>query len=340
MKLIRRISLAFLCLLLTALCAFSAFSESVSYTIDDLGITLSLPSEMSVTQKSSGSLASSTYLEAKTSDDDFSITVTMISDENTKSIGELSNLSSTALSEFKDSLEAAEASENSLTEEIRSADYNGNLYIDMSQKQYLENDIISYIRQSMTIKNGMGIYITSVSVGDDFSSEELSIIRGCLESVSFEEIKGGGKSTTVWTVLIWILVIILILVLCFFGFVFYMRMRNAKRRKALRDDSLRKGDYRSHHTSSKSGTVGGYKTSADYFLRGYDTVEEKSDDTFESQRKPAPQKGKKKESVLTKTGYFFKNLSREIKKSNKRKASSSKKQVRIQSKDYDVFRDR
>ncbi len=339
MKYIRRISSAILCLLLCALFVISASAESVSYTIDELGMTLSLPSEMVVTTKKSdsGKLGVNTYLEAKIPDDNFSITITMIQDENTTSIGEISSLSTSALTDFKERLEAAEAQENSLTEEIRSAQYNGNLYIDFSQKQYLENDLISYIRQSMTIKNGMGIYITSVSMGDDFTTEELSIIRACLSSVSFETIKSPSK-TSFLTVLLWILAVILILVLAFFGFVLFMRAKNQKRRKALNEQRGSGKDYRAPRRSSSGGTVGGFKTSSDYFLEGFDREEEIPDN---SEKKSSAAPRKNKEGVLKRTGYFFKNLSREIKKNNKRKSSkSSKKSPRPQSKDYDVFRDR
>lgn len=339
MKFTRRITTAFVCLMLCVLCAFSAFAEGNTYTIDPVGMTIELPSSMSVTTKSSGSLSENTYLEAKIPETDFSITITMITDESTQSIGELSNLSSASLSDFKERLEDAEASENSLTEEIRSATYNENLYIDFSQKQYLENDVISYIRQSMTIKGGTGIYITSVSVGDDFTSEELSIIRNCLESVSFDAVK-GAKKTSPWTVILWILVIILLLAMGFFGFVFYMRYKSKKRRKALSDKSLSRGDYRAPRKTSKSGTVGGFKTSSDYFLRGYDTPDESIKEIKPSRASgnSHPQKAKNKESALKRTGYFFKNLSREIQKS--KKAKTSKNQPRPKSKDYDVFSDR
>lgn len=365
MKRIRITILAILSVLVTVMCCFTAFAEDHTYRLKDLGLSINFPDEMSVVTRydENSALTGDTYLEAKASDNSLNITVSMLQNEKTQEIYSFSELSYSAMEEYK-----AEMLKNEQNLECTDGNYGSVKFLDFSQKYTTSQGEVVYGMQSVALVNGKYIFITSQSVGDSFTSSELKLIKSCLESIRFDHIGSSDDGQKAVTAVVWIIVIIVILALCFVAFSFYMgrKSKNDKKRKRIEEkkrsdyDVLKNADELDRKAERKSG-IRGYKTSGDYFENGYDTADKTSSVKHQT---PANEKNSDKGSANTfflglkaigrviaeafaHVGYFFKNLSREIKrnkskKNSKRKKSSSKRSGKRynKSKDYDVFSDR
>lgn len=364
MKKIRIALLAVLSVLMTVICCFTAFAEGHEYHLKDLGLSINFPDNMSVATRydENTALNGDTYLEAKSSDNSLGITVSMLQNEKTQEIYSFSELSYSAMEEYK-----AEMLKNEQNLDCTDGNYGGVKFLDFSQKYKTSQGEDVYGMQSVALVNGKYIFITSQSTGDSFTSSELKLIKGCLESIRFDHISSSDDGQKAVATVIWIIVILVILALCFVAFSFYMgrKSKNDKNRRRIEEkkrsdyDVLRNADELDRR-ANRNGGIRGYKTSGDYFENGYDTagkassVREQASAKSKGSDKGSPNTfilglkaiGRVIAEAFVHVGYFFKNLSREIKhskskKNTKQKKSSKRSDKRYKkSKDYDVFSDR
>lgn len=355
MKFLRCALIITLCLLLSLTCMLTASAENIKYNLKELKMSISVPDTMSVrTRDNSDSLSDTIYLEAVSADSSLTISVAMIKNEKTQEIYSFDNMPSSTLEEYKEQI-----LENDGYIECKNGEYGGVPFLDFSQKYLTDTGVEIYGKQSVTLVNGMSISITSQSAGDSFTSSELNLIKSCLDSIKFDYVKTEENSTSFWTVLIWIIVILVILAVGFLVFSYYMGKRSAdKKRQAIREKQ-RKADYDvlssadvSQKKPSPSGSVGGYKSSTDYFDEGFDSAPSvqrspaqpaQSEQGTPSATQRSVRRAKK---AFTHMGYFFSNMKREIDRSKKSKAknagkkSKAKAKKRTKSRDYDVFSDK
>lgn len=354
MKFLRYTLTLILCLLMTLGCIITASAENIKYDLKDLKMTISVPDSMAVkTRDNSTDLADTIYLEATSADSSLTISVAMIENEKTQEIFSFQNMPASTFEDYKEQI-----LQNDGYIECKEGTYGGVPFLDFSQKYTTEAGVEIYGKQSVTLVNGMSISITSQSAGDSFTSSELNLIKGCLESIEFDYIKTEDTSTSFWTVFLWIIAILVVLAVAFLIFSYYMGKRSAdKKREALREKH-RKADYDvlSNAESEKkaqnvSGKVGGYKSSSDYFDSGFDSAQRVEGSTAPAVQSSAPTSAEKAvrstKKAFTRVGYFFSNMKREISKSKKSQSksksgkntkASSKKRAR--SRDYDVFSDK
>lgn len=341
----------FVCLVLAIFCfVFSALSVSAlgnTYYIEELQMSIDIPDYMAVaTRTNKPTMTEGIYLEASSSAPDLDIRVLMSQDEKTKEFFNLSLISSSALEEYKDAILA-----NPEYSDCTEGNYGGVLFLDFTTYDTV-GDITVYGRQSVTIVNGMSIVIMSTSQGDALSSEEISLIREVVESVKFDKILSNAPRIGFWKVFIPILIVLVVLVLGFFVFSYFMskKSKEAKRRRQKelerkRDyDVLRRAENKARNPQNPEG-LGGYKTSDAFFEDAFSSDSQKPANTSAgTSERPASKannvvKGSKQ--AVKSTGYFFKNLKRELSKSkkNKKKAKKPVKPQDRKPRDYDVFSD-
>ncbi len=358
MKIMRRISVAFISILLIIMCILPVCARDKSYTIDELSMSISFPEEMSVvTRESEGvELSEGVYLRAKTQDNALTMMIIMDENEKTKEIYSFSQMTSEDLSNFKDEL-----SEQGYSNP-RKGTYGKVDFLDYT-RVLTEGNTDIYTRQSITLINGMRIFIVSLSEGDDFTTEELNLIKGCLESIKFKSIRTEDKKTNPLAVIFWILFIIVILAgtLLFVAYLIGKSLSNknklahTERKRRENYDVLRSAERKSTAGNS-DGRVTGYKTSGDYFEEGFASSEpaqirpvsspaptSKSDVAANALVSAIKTISLGMRTLFTRVGYFISNLTREIKKSSKsakKNRKRSRRVTRAASKEYDVFRDR
>ncbi len=353
MKILRYALTVILCLLMALTCAFTASAENIKYDLKDLKMTISIPDSMAVkTKENSTDLADTIYLEATSADTSLTISVAMIKNEKTQEIYSFENMPYSTLEDYKEQI-----LENDGYIECKTGKYGDVPFLDFSQKYTTDTGVEIYGKQSVTLVNGMSISITSQSAGDSFTSDELNLIKGCLDSIKFDYVRTEEAGSNLWKVILWIVVILLLLAVAFFVFSYYMGKRSAdKKREALRE-RRRKADYdvltnaeNAKKAQESSGKVSGYKTSSDYFDKGFDNGERVTKAPAQPAEPAAPTTAQKAvrstKKAFTHVGYFFSNMKREINKSKKaksKKAGNKSKpcaKKRTKSRDYDVFSDK
>lgn len=344
MKKLRIALITILCLLSAFSCVLTVSADEVKYYLKPLGMSIRIPDNMTVkTRDNSADLKDSIYLEAVNPDKSLNITISMISDEKTQAAGSFTDMPSSSIRKYKENIEADGFTSGA------DCSYGGVPFLDFTRKAQNEAGVDTYITQSITIVNGMSISVISQSPGDPFTSDEIGLIGSCLESIRFDNVGTGEKKVTFWGVVLWILIIIIVLSVAFILFSFYMGKRNAKRKQQQREEKRKKADYDvlkradiSRKKQEQAEKLGGYKTSGDYFEKGFDAVEPK-DVREDPAPAPAPTKTeiavKNTKTTVTHMGYFFKNLKREINK-NKSSQKKSSKKGKKKVKDYDIFSDR
>ncbi len=343
-----RSSKRFVCLVLAIFCfVFSALSVSAlgnTYYIEELQMSIDIPDYMAVaTRKNKPTMTEGIYLEASSTAPDLDIRVLMSQDEKTEEFFNLSLLSSSALEEYKDAILA-----NPEYSDCTEGEYGGVLFLDFTTYDTV-GDITVYGRQSVTIVNGMSIVIMSTSQGDALSSEEISLIREVVESVKFDKILSNAPKIGFWKVFIPILIVLVLLVLGFFVFSYIMSKKSKEAKRRRQKELERKRDYdvlsRAEKKAHNPENLGGYKTSDAFFEDAFSSDSQKHANTpAGTSERPASKannvvKGSKQ--AVKSTGYFFKNLKRELSKSkkNKKKAKKPVKPQDRKPRDYDVFSD-
>ena len=332
MKRLRSLLIAVLLIISIVFCSFSVCAESIDYKLKELGMTISISDTMTVKSGVGSDLPQNIYLEATNADRTLKLSISMIKDANTKKVDTFQGKSSAFLDEYKSSMEALGFSEG------KDATYGDVPFLDFSQKTSTESGADIYSRHSITFINGMSVSIVSESAGDNFTSDELALIKASLESISFDTVVQQKKVETKKTAKSWILGIFLVLAAA--GAVVFVvyKKKQANKRKALLRERSKKTDYDIFKTTDYSDApaqnrISGYKTSADFFDKHFDAPSKKEAQK-QSSKVSAMNTPAEKTSAFTRIGYFAKNLGREI---NKAKNKSKKSKQNRKAVDYDIF---
>lgn len=346
MKHLRRITALALCVILSLFCAFTVCAEDIKYNLKDLKMTMYIPDSFAVkTRENSTDLRENIYLEATSADNAIVISVAMIKNDKTQEIYSFENISYSDLESYKEGI-----LENDEYIECKEGTYGDVPFLDFSQKYKTNKGVEIYAKQSVTLINGMNISITSQSAGDNFTSDELTLIKSCLESIRFTQAKTSESTASFWKVFLWIVVILLVLAVIFFVFSYYMGKKNAEKRREALKEQRRKADYdvlsraESAKKAQPSENLGGYKSSSEYFETGFDA--QKSTQKKVAPSAPAPSQNKTQKAVsstkkaFTHAGYFLSNVKREISKNKAKKKPKGKVQKNRKPRDYDVFSDK
>lgn len=341
-----------ICLVLAIFCIFAASlnvcAQGKTYYIEELMMSIDIPEYMGVsTRATNPNMTEGIYLEASSSAPDLDIRVLMQKDDKTEEFFNLSLLSSSALGEYKNAILS-----NPEYSDCTEGTYGGVLFLDFTTYDTV-GDITVYGRQSVTVVNGMSIVIMSTSEGDALSSEEISLIREVVSSVKFDKILSNAPKVSFWKVLVIILVVLLVLALGFFAFSYFMSKKSREEKKRRKKELERKADYdvlsraesKNRRPQNNDG-LGGYKTSDAFFEDAFSSDDTKPASTENGHRtqtqSPANGVVKSGKQAVKSTGYFFKNLKRELSKNkkNNKKAKKSQKNKSRKPQDFDIFSDK
>lgn len=340
MKKLRFILSILLCLVISVGCAATVCADDNTYKLKDLNMSIKFSETMSVKTKDNSPLADEVYLEATSSDSELSIIITMIENETTKEVFSFKDRSPDTLEAYKEDM-----LEKDIYIDCSTGVYGKVPFLDFALKPTAENGTDVYCMQSVTVVNGKNITITSRSVGDSFTSDELATIKHSLDTIKFTRIKSLHAKANFAKVIIWIVVILFLLAVGFVVLSYYMSKRSAERQRQLKRERerRRKSEYDAISDTDKEDTeirkrVSGYRTSRDYFESGYDDydptgvyssrrrrTEEVSDTepTAMDTVKAVTDKAVKSTSeAFTHMGYFFRNLKKETAKHSKKSSRS------------------
>ncbi len=342
MKKLRTALILIICLLTAFTCTFTVSAETIKYNLDDLRMSISIPDTMTVkTKENSADIKDGIYLEAVNPESSLIISVSMIQDAETQKVDTFVDKPYSVLEDYKEQMESLGFSEG------KDGNYGGVPFLDFSQKTTSESGLDIYTRHSITLINGMSISIVSQSPGDNFTSDELGVIKSCLDSIRFDTPSNTTAGSVIGKVLLWIFIILLILVVALLLLSYYMGKRNAEKKRALAQerkknadyDVLKKADVRAKQKEETG--LGGYKTSSDFFESGFDTD---SNTPVNPQSDSAPHSPTKTEiavketkTAVTHMGYFFRNLKKELRNNKKRGKRKSSAKGKRQAVDYDIF---
>ncbi len=342
MKKLRTALIFILCIVTAFTFAMQVSAESIKYRLNDLGMTISIPDTMTVkTPESSTDLQEGIYLEAINTDSSLIISVSMVQNEETEKVQTFVDKPYSVLEEFKESMESLGFSEG------KNGTYGGVPFLDFSQKSSSDSGLDIYTRHSVTLINGMSISIVSQSPGDNFTSDELSLLKSCLDSIQFDKTNNATQGVSFGKVLLWIFLIIIILALALLVLSYYMAKHNAEKKRLLAQERKKKADYDVLKKAEKKNLntptgLQGYKSSSAYFEEGFDSAETFSasadiNTTAGQIRSKTEIAVKETKTAVTHMGYFFRNLKRELNKNKKNKNNKSNSKEKRTAVDYDIF---
>ena len=192
------------------------------YRFDDLGMTVKIPKNYYVITRDSSRddevfqtmsmdydetitafKAANIYLRAYDPDGAFQISMTVSSDDQSRSINNYSDLDE---AERKGILEVltAESTVSAATE----VKHGGNIFFDTSRTAEMDGAPL-YINQCNTIINGLQIDLSMQKQDEEIVADEAKVLTNIASALEFDEIryKNNGPSFEWWRLLLWILIL-------------------------------------------------------------------------------------------------------------------------------------
>lgn len=221
------------------------------YTIDDMGMSVKIPKSFTVITRDTmredealvaagidydeimtAFLAANIYLQAFSPDNSIKVTLTMVSDDYSKSVNNYSELTASQRQEVLDAFLADGVYLSGVEKK-----YGNKVFFELALKTESQDKTI-YTSQYNTVINGMNINVTLQKDNDELSTDEIKILSGIAESMSFDKIVlNSGPSFDLWRVILWIAIVVVILSLVTF---LYKQYNNAKHRKLQSRKSYKK----------------------------------------------------------------------------------------------------
>ena len=250
---------AFLCIVLLLSCSVSVAALDDKYTIDELKMSIKVPKEYIVitrdTEREDESFASlsldydetmtafstaNIYMQALSDDAVLKVTLTSISDDNSKAINNYSDLSATERKQVLDAF-----MQNSSYTSGKELKRNGTIYFDMALTQQTEESTI-YCYQCHTVVNGLNINLTLQKGEEELTADEIKVVTNMANTINFDKIKrSSGPSFEWWRFLLWIVILVVIGLLAKYFYAQYNNNKKEKSKRPLRvstDDSSSEED--------------------------------------------------------------------------------------------------
>ncbi len=245
---------AFLILLLTVWSSISVMGESsTEYTVDEIGVTLSLPSSMTVVTRSTSSndeaLAShntsiedfleyGVYLQGYSQDGTQVFSLTMNQDSSSKEVVNYNKLEENQLAEIKESYSTQENCQSCSMDK-----YNGIIYFDTILSSTDENGKTVHMTQADTVVDGKYYHYILQSADGEISESDKALMTSVLESVKY---KNSGDDNTNSAVMTFVWIVLTALIVVVIALVIFMLIKKKRREAALRaiDNRLYAGDKR------------------------------------------------------------------------------------------------
>lgn len=238
----------FMCVVLLFGLSISAFALDDKYTIDELDMSIKIPKEYTVITRdtereneafSTLSLdydetmtafsAANIYMQAVSEDALLKVTLTSISDDNSKAINNYSDLSLTERQQVLDAFMLSGSYTSG--KEIK---HNGVIFFDMALTQQTEDSAI-YCYQCHTVVNGLNINLTLQKDEEELTADEIKIVTNMANTIKFDKIKRTtGPSFEWWRFLLWIIILVAIGLLFKYFYAQYSASKKEKSKRPLR----------------------------------------------------------------------------------------------------------
>lgn len=245
-KCVRLVSLFFSVIMLTFLSSFTAFAAENHYFIEQLHLNIDLPEEMlAITRESpetnkyfsvfgldyestmSEFENNNIYLQGMYEDSSKILTITMVSDENSRNIGNYNALSDDQLIDVEDSF-LSEQEYSSCTIQL----YNDYVFMELQFKTEADGKTV-YATQCNTVVDGNNITLTlQPSNGNELTNEDYQIMSEILQSVEFSDRNTQTVFRIVEEPVFWYCVIAGVAVLAVVIIVIFVVKRNKSLKKS------------------------------------------------------------------------------------------------------------
>ena len=214
-----------------------------TYRFDDFGMSVRVPKNYLVITRDSSSSdtafrelgleynetltafrAADIYLRAYDPDGAFTLSLTVITNDQSKAVNNYSELSDADRKAILDNLQAQSAVSSASV--VKRGSF---VFFDTSRTS-ADGDDTLYIGQCNTIVNGLQIDISIQKLSEDVTAEEAKALTNLASSLSFDSVilRSTGPLFDWWRVLLWAVILVLLSLMTSFG---YKRHNTAKRRK-------------------------------------------------------------------------------------------------------------
>ncbi len=274
---------------------FDDFGMSVKFPKDDYVITRETPRGDEVFEKVSLDYDATMeafhnadiYLFAYDADKTYQISMTVVQDDQSKTINNYSDISANERKTIVDEVLGGEGV--SSANEVK---HSGNIFID-SERTAADGDRTVYIYLSNTVINGLRIDLTLQKYDDPITSDETKAITNAANSLKFDKIRRNtGAVFEWWRLLLWVGILVTLSIVIT---VLYKRYNAANKRKL--EERLQRSraaretkDHQPAHAESEEQTFEeslGYKNDAEFVERADADDEMASYDINVRERDPA-----------------------------------------------------
>lgn len=202
------------------------------------------------------------YLQAFDPDRTYKVTLTVLSDDNSKSINNYSDLTPQQREEILNNY-LSDAMCTSATE----LKHGGNIFFDITLEEGSEEHPI-YINQCNTVINGQNINLTLQKNDESILSDEAKVLTNIANSMSFDKItlNNAGPSFEWWRFLLWIVILAALSV----GISFAYKQYNLSRKKKLEERRKRHHPSLQEEATSSSVATPGEGSSEDSQIPTFD----------------------------------------------------------------------
>ncbi|MGN0459913.1 MAG: hypothetical protein ACI4HL_03260 [Ruminococcus sp.] len=285
-NIVKRIASLFLLLIIvlgTGVLSVSA-EEQTQYTIDELKLSLKLPSSMDVVTRNVSTndevykkhqtnienlVDYNIYLQAFFQDNSQVFTLTMNQDDNSKEVKNYNTLSEEQLNEIKENYIKEENCKSCSMDK-----YNDIIYFDSIINTQKDDETI-YVTQADTLVNGMYVHFTLQSQDGEIDQADKELMNSILESAVFE-LEGDSKLNDTIMTFIWVVVIVIVVVIV--ALIIFMLIKKRRKENMLRamDSELYVGDREERRAVQETRKNRNTSTGADRpdaFFDGVDGLE-------------------------------------------------------------------
>ena len=243
-NIIKRTASLFLLLIIvlgTGVLSVSA-EEQTQYTVDELKLTLKLPSSMDVVTRNVSTndevykkhqtnienlVDYNIYLQAFSQDNNQVFTLTMNQDDNSKEVKNYNTLKEEQLNEIKENYIKEENCKSCSMDK-----YNDIIYFDSIINTQKEDKTI-YVTQADTLVNGMYVHFTLQSQDGEIDQADKELMNSILEGAVFE-LDGDSKLNDTIMTFIWVVVIVLVVVII--ALIIFMLIKKRRKEKSIGKD--------------------------------------------------------------------------------------------------------
>ncbi len=169
--------------------------------------------------------AADIYLQAFDSENKHKITLTMIQDDDSKTVNNYSEITPTQRQTVLDSFLSQAGYVGGVEKK-----YNGNIFFELDIEKETDEQKV-FARQCNTVINGMNINVTLQKSDEELTNDETKVLSNLCNTINFDKITlNNGPQFDWWRIILWVLIVAAI---CFVISLWYKKKNEENKRKLL-----------------------------------------------------------------------------------------------------------